>query len=116
MSEVSPNSDGRIPLLVIVEPPSARRQGLVLILTGNAAAPSGYAIVRHADAAAVAQEGHCPCCRTPSDLVTALRQLFLERVRGETAFSGIVIEGGDAIAAQIAADPLLAARYAILQG
>ncbi len=116
MSEASTKADGRIPLVVAAEPPRAQRSGLVLILTDDSAPPPGYAIVRHADAAAVAQEGHCPCCRTPSDLVTTLRQLFLERVRGETAFSGIVIEGGDAIAAQIAADPLLAARYAILQG
>ena len=37
--------------------------------------------------------GGCACCRVPSDLVTLLRQLFLERVRGEIAFDEVVIEG-----------------------
>jgi len=111
MSEASPSADGRIPLFITAKPPHARRQDLVLILTGNTAPPPGYAIVRHVDAAAVAQEGHCPCCRTPSDLVTALRQLFLERVRGEAEFAGVVIDGPQSLVEQATTDPLVAARY-----
>jgi hypothetical protein len=49
-------------------------------LTGTAPAPPGFAVVRHADAAAVAQSGVCSCCRVPSGLTTVLRQLFLDRV------------------------------------
>jgi hypothetical protein len=85
---------------------------MALILTGKAAVPPpGYAVVRHAEAAAIAEASGCACCRVPSDLVTALRQLFLERVRGDTNFAGLVIEGDPALIEPALADPLVAARY-----
>lgn len=101
----------RIPLSASHEPGPAHRPGTVLILTGDAAPPSGYAAIRHAEAAAVAQHGGCACCRVPSDLVTLLRRLFLERVRGETAFDAVVIEGSPDLAEAALTDPLVAARY-----
>jgi hypothetical protein len=79
MSDIS-----RIPLWVTADPSPAERPDMALILTSKAAAPPGYAVIRHAEGAAVAEAGGCACCRVPSDLVTALRQLCLERVRGET--------------------------------
>jgi hypothetical protein len=105
-------SDGeRIKLSTTSEPGPANRPGTILILTGEAAPPSGYAAIRHAEAAAVAQHGGCACCRVPSDLVTLLRQLFLERVRGETLFDAVVIEGSPQLAEAALSDPLVAARY-----
>src|SRR6266446_7199876 len=102
---------GRIPLWITANPSPADGPDIALILTNKAAPPEGYAIVRHADAAALAQAGSCACCRAPSDLVTMLRQLFLKRVRGEMAFTGIVVEGTPALIEPALADPLIAARY-----
>jgi G3E family GTPase len=105
-------SDGmRIPLSATSVPGPAARLGTILILTGDTAPPPGYAAIRHAEAAAAAQQGGCACCRIPSDLVTLLRQLFLERVRGETAFDAVVIEGAPQLAEAALSDPLVAARY-----
>jgi hypothetical protein len=101
----------RIPVWVTVDLSPAERPGMALIQTGRAASPPGYAVLRHAEAAAIAEAGGCVCCRTPSNLVTLLRQLFLERVRGETNFVGIVIEGPPALIDPALADPLVAARY-----
>jgi len=103
----------RIPLSAASEPGPAARPGTILILTSDTAPPIGYAAIRHAEAAAVAQHGGCACCRMPSDLVTLLRRLFLERVRGETAFDAVVIEGSPQLAQAALADPLVAARYAL---
>ena len=105
------SDDGRIPLWIAKAPARATRRGLALILTSEAKPPAGYAIVRHAEAAAIAEAGGCACCRVPSDLVTLLRQLFLERVRGETDFAGLVVEGAPALIEPTLADPLIAARY-----
>jgi hypothetical protein len=75
-------------------------------------APPGVAVVRHADAAAVAQSGACRCCRVPSGLTTVLRQLFLERVRGEAEFDAVVVAANHETAiAEAMSDPLVAARY-----
>jgi G3E family GTPase len=107
-------SDGtRIPLSAASDPGPAARPGTILILTGDAEPPSGYAATRHAEAAAVAQHGGCACCRVPSDLVTLLRQLFLERVRGEIFFEAVMIEGSPQLAETALSDPLVAARYAL---
>jgi hypothetical protein len=106
------SDDGRIPLRIALDPAPSDRDGMVLILTRAKVASSGYAFVRHADAAAVAQHGGCPCCRTPSSLVALLRQLFLDRVHGTVAFDGIVVEGNVDLVAQAMSDPLVAARYA----
>jgi hypothetical protein len=103
----------RIPLSATSKPKPASRSGTVLVLTGNTAPPTGYVAIRHAEAAAVAQHGGCACCRVPSDLVTLLRRLFLERVRGEIAFDEVVIEGSRKSVAAAMGDPLVAARYAI---
>jgi hypothetical protein len=107
-------SGERIPLSATSKPKPASRPGTVLVLTGNSAPPAGYVAIRHAEAAAVAQHGGCACCRVPSDLVTLLRQLFLERVRGEIAFDAVVIEGSRTSVAAAMDDPLVAARYTIL--
>ena len=101
----------RIPLSATSKPKPARRSGTVLVLTGNTAPPAGYVAIRHAEAAAVAQQGGCACCRVPSDLVTLLRRLFLERVRGEMLFDEVVIEGGLSLIEEAMADPLVRARY-----
>ncbi len=103
----------RIPLSATSKPKPARRSGMVLVLTGNTAPPAGYVAIRHAEAAAVAQQGGCACCRVPSDLVTLLRQLFLERVRGEMVFDEVVIEGSRKSIEAAMDDPLVAARYTI---
>src|SRR6266699_3482955 len=77
-SIVAPSMSGgdRIPLWVSGEPPRVGRQDTVLVVTGDTEPPTGYAAIRHAEAAAIAQHGGCACCRVPSDLVTLLRQLF----------------------------------------
>jgi len=108
MSEAS-----RIPLWIAVAPDGIGRERLALIMTASGAPPPGYAVTRHADAAVIAQKGGCACCRVPSDLVSLLRRLFLERVRGETVFDGIVIDGPAALAVAATSDPLVAARYEI---
>jgi len=105
--------ESRIPLWIAVAPDGIGRERLALIMTASGAPPPGYAVTRHADAAAIAQKGGCACCRVPSDLVSLLRRLFLERVRGETVFDGIVIDGPAALAAAAMSDPLVAARYEI---
>jgi hypothetical protein len=101
----------RIKLSTTSKPKPASRPGTVLVLTGSTAPPAGYVAIRHAEAVAVAQHGGCACCRVPSDLVTLLRQLFLERVRGEIGFDEVVIEGDPALTRQAMSDPLVAARY-----
>jgi G3E family GTPase len=101
----------RIPLWIATDRPHVGRQDTVLVVTGDAEPQTGYAAIRHAEAAAVAQQGGCACCRVPSDLVTLLRQLFLERVRGETAFDAVVIDGNRKLIEQAMTDPLVAARY-----
>ncbi|EKV28446.1 Putative metal chaperone [Caenispirillum salinarum AK4] len=58
----------------------------------------------------------CLCCTVRGDLVTALRDLFLKRVRGEVEFNRLVIETtGLADPAPILhtmmTDPLIGARY-----
>jgi hypothetical protein len=109
------SEESRIPLWIAVAPPDGvGRERLALIMTASGAPPPGYTVTRHADAAAIAQKGGCACCRVPSDLVSLLRRLFLERVRGETVFDGIVIDGPAALAVAAAmSDPLVAARYEI---
>lgn len=82
-----------------------------LILTAGRAAPAGYAVVRHAGAAAAAQHGSCPCCRIPSDLATVLRQLFLDRVRGDVEFTAVLVDAPATLVAEAMADPLVAARF-----
>jgi G3E family GTPase len=107
------SDNARIPLSAASTPGPAARLGTILILTGDAKPPTGYAAIRHAEAAAVAQHGGCACCRVPSDLVTLLRRLFLERVRGEIAFDTVVVEGSRELAETALSDPLIAARYVL---
>lgn len=82
-----------------------------LVLVGKDAAPRGFALVRHAGEAAAAQGGACPCCRRPSDLVTTLRRLAIDRAKGRAEFARVVVAAAPAIRAELAADPFLAARY-----
>jgi hypothetical protein len=104
----------RIPLLFAHAPPERGALNLALVLTSPRPDPPGFALVRHAEAAAVAQAGVCACCRTPSGLATALRQLFLDRVRGAVAFEAIVIVAeSDAPIGDAMRDPLVAARFAL---
>lgn len=107
------SDDGRIPVWIAAAPSRIGRERLALIMTGNGETPPGYAVLRHAKAAAIAQAGGCPCCRVPSDLVAVLRRLFLDRVRGETVFDGVVIDGPAALAAEAMTDSLVAARYEV---
>jgi hypothetical protein len=112
----SMSGSGRIPVWTADTAPRAGRIGMVLVLTGprpDDAVLPGYAAIRHAAAAAITQAGGCDCCRVPSDLVTLLRQLFIERVRGEIQFDGVVIVGPAGIAEQAMTDPLVAARYEV---
>lgn len=101
----------RIPLWIAAAPAGIGRERLALIMTKGDKTPPGYGVLRHAGAAVIAQAGGCVCCRVPSDLVGVLRRLFLERVRGETVFDGVVIDGAANLAAEAMADPLVAARY-----
>jgi hypothetical protein len=77
----------------------------------------GFAAVRHAGAAAAAQAGACSCCRVPSDLVTMLRRLVIERARGEIDISAVLVvgEAGDLgrLEQDALADPFVAARYVV---
>ncbi len=92
--------------------PGSADSETALILTDDRPAPVGFAVVRHADAAASAQAGACSCCHTPSDLTRVLRQLFLDRVRGAAAFEAVVVAAeSDAALDQAMQDPLVAARY-----
>jgi riboflavin biosynthesis pyrimidine reductase len=102
----------RIPLRIAATSRAAD-PAAALVLTAGRAAPTGYALVRHAGAAAAAQHGACPCCRVPSGLATVLRQLFLERVRGEVDFARVVVDAPATLVSEAMADPLVAARYEI---
>jgi hypothetical protein len=98
-----------IPLVVDARPRPDREAALVLV--GEGAAPEGFALVRHAGAAAAAQAGTCPCCRRPSDVVTALRRLAIDRASGRVEFARVVVAAPESVLAELAADPFIAARY-----
>lgn len=76
-----------------------------------------HLLVRKVDEDIVLLNSGCVCCNVRGDLVTALRDLFLRRVRGEVPeFSRVVVETtGLADPAPIIhtlmTDPLLGARY-----
>ena len=88
-----------------------------LILTGNGVATGAFAVVRHAGSAAAAQAGACGCCRVPSDLVTVLRRLVIDRARGEIDIAAVLVDGAPADLALLEqdalADPFVAARYVV---
>ena len=93
-------------------------QRTALVLTGDGDAPPGtFAIVRHAGSAAAAQAGACNCCRVPSDLVTVLRRLVIDRARGTIDMSAVLVAGAPADLARLQhealADPFVAARYVV---
>jgi len=101
-----------IPVWLAVEPAAGDPRS-ALVLTAERRSAEGFAVVRHAAAAAVAQSGSCSCCRVPSGLTAVLRQLFLDRVRGTAAFDRIVVAADDETAIlEAMTDPLVAARYA----
>jgi len=110
-------SDQRLPLAFAASPDMSHidRQP-ALVLTGGAA-PDGFAVVRHAGSAAVAQAGACSCCRVPSDLVTVLRRLVIDRARGDIDMSAVLVVGEAAdlprLAQDALADPFIAARYVV---
>jgi hypothetical protein len=102
----------KIPLYPSSDPSRLGDKRAALVLTTDIAVPAGFAVVRHADAAAVAQAGDCACCRVPSGLTQVLRQLFLDRVRGVVEFESVVVAAeDDALLAEAMSDPLVAARY-----
>lgn len=76
-----------------------------------------HLLVRKIDEAVVLLNSGCLCCNVRGDLVTAMRDLFLKRVRGEVPeFTRLVIETtGLADPAPILhtlmTDPLIGARY-----
>lgn len=76
-----------------------------------------FAVRRHAGSAAAAQAGACSCCRVPSDLVTVLRRLIIERARGEIDIEAVLVAGLASDLARLEqdalADPFVAARYAV---
>jgi hypothetical protein len=112
-------------------------QRTALVITGSSAAPpphphalsegrrndegrsthDDFAVVRHAGSAAAAQAGACRCCRVPSDLVTVLRRLAIERARGEIDIVAVLVAGEAADLARleqdVLADPFVAARYVV---
>jgi hypothetical protein len=101
-----------IPVWLAVEPAVGDPDN-ALILTADRPAAAGFALVRHAGSAAVAQSGLCACCRVPSGLSAVLRQLFLDRVRGTAEFEGVVVATDDeSPILEAMSDPLVAARYA----
>ena len=111
-------SDQRLPLAFAASPDISHidPQRTALVLTGGAA-PGAFAVVRHAGSAAAAQAGACSCCRVPSDLVTVLRRLVIDRARGEIDIAAVLVAGEPADLARFEqdalADPFVAARYAI---
>ena len=76
-----------------------------------------HLLVRHVNEDVVVLNSGCVCCTVRGDLVTALRDLFLKRVKGEVPdFARVVIETtGLADPAPVIhtlmTDPLLASRY-----
>ncbi len=76
-----------------------------------------HLLVRHVSETVVLLDSGCLCCTVRGDLVTALRDLFLRRVRGEVPeFRRLVIEtSGLADPAPVLhtliSDPLIGARY-----
>jgi G3E family GTPase len=76
-----------------------------------------HLLVRHVDEDIVVLNSGCICCTVRGDLVTALRDLFLKRVKGEVPeFGRVVVETtGLADPAPVIhtlmTDPLLASRY-----
>ena len=111
-------SDQRLPLAFAASSDISHidPQRTALVLIGGAA-PGAFAVVRHAGSAAAAQAGACSCCRVPSDLVTVLRRLVIERARGEIDIAAVLVAGEPADLARFKedalADPFVAARYAI---
>ena len=112
-------SDQRLPLAfaathntVDIDP-----QRTALILTGNGVAQGAFAVVRHAGSAARAQAGACGCCRVPSDLVTVLRRLIIDRARGEIDIAAVLVDGEPSdlpnLEQDALADPFVAARYVV---
>jgi hypothetical protein len=100
-----------IPLALERRPRPDPEAALVVVGAEAGATPAGFALVRHAGAAAAAQGGACPCCRRPSDLVTALRRLAIDRAKGTAAIARVVVAGPPSLGAELAGDPFLAARY-----
>jgi hypothetical protein len=102
----------KIPLYRASDPKVLHNCRAALVLTTDSGAPQGFALIRHAAAAAMAQAGSCTCCRVPSGLTQVLRQLFLDRVRGLVEFASVVVVAeDDAMLAEAMSDPLVAARY-----
>ncbi|HJT08219.1 MAG TPA: hypothetical protein VJ747_14900 [Stellaceae bacterium] len=101
----------------------ARRTALILtgalppLPSGEKGEELRFAIVRHAGGAAAAQAGACSCCRVPSDLVTVLRRLVIERARGEIDIEAVLVAGRSSDLARLErdalADPFIAARYVL---
>lgn len=87
-----------------------------LVLTGGTE-PGAFAVLRHAGSAAAAQAGACSCCRMPSDLVTVLRRLIIDRARGDIDMSAVLVVGAADDLAQLEQDalddPFIAARYVV---
>jgi hypothetical protein len=111
----SPALDCFASLAMTVNGVDPRRTALVL--TGSGVATDAFAVVRHAGSAAQAQAGACNCCRVPSDLVTVLRRLVIDRARGAIDIAAVLVAGAPADLARLEqdalADPFVAARYVV---
>jgi hypothetical protein len=108
-------ASGKIPLSRAADASQVGRHRVALVMTTASPAPPGFAVIRHADAAAVAQAGACTCCGVPSGVTRVLRQLFLDRVRGTVEFDAVIVVSSDSRAlVESMADPLVAARYALV--
>ncbi len=75
-----------------------------------------HLLVRKIDDDIVLLNSGCLCCTVRGDLITALRDLFLKRVRGEVEFRRLIIETTGLadpapILHTIMTDPLIASRY-----
>ncbi|HKW54604.1 MAG TPA: hypothetical protein VJO12_13005 [Stellaceae bacterium] len=103
-------------VLARAHPPLAEGRGHEELRIAIPAQPA-FAVVRHAGSAAAAQGGQCNCCRVPSDLVTVLRRLVIDRARGEIDITAVLVAGEPADLARFEqdalADPFVAARYAV---
>jgi hypothetical protein len=112
-------SDQRLPLTfaAIKDASGIDPQRTALILTSDGSLPGKFAVLRHAGSAAAAQAGACTCCRVPSDLVTVLRRLVIDRARGAVDMSAVLVAGAPADLARLQhealADPFVAARYVV---
>ena len=115
MSHIDPQRTALVLTDAHPPPPAGRGDDERRVVLGGASA--AFAVLRHAGAAATAQAGACSCCRVPSNLVTVLRRLVIDRARGDIDMSAVLVVAPAADLARLEqdalADAFVAARYAV---